>query len=63
MPKKLTAKITTAQDDALLLYAELNSAQTRAVQRSLKAGELTLLAKGVATTRPSTDRMAGAHRT
>ncbi len=51
----MTAKIATVQDDALLLYAELNSAQTRAVQRSLKAGELTLLAKGIATSRPSTE--------
>ena len=31
MSKKLTVKITTGQDDSLLLYAELNSAQTRAV--------------------------------
>ncbi len=55
MSKKLTVKITTGQDDSLLLYAELNSAQTRAVQRRLKAGELTLLAKGMATSRPSTE--------
>jgi hypothetical protein len=55
MSKKLTMKITTGQDDALLLYAELNSAQTRAVQRRLRAGELTLLAKGMATNRPSTE--------
>ena len=55
MFKKLTAGITTAQDDSLLLYAEMNSAQTRAVQRRLKAGELTLLAKGMATNRPSTE--------
>ena len=55
MFKKLTARITTAQDDSLLLYAEMNSAQTRAVQRRLKAGELTLLAKGMATSRPSTE--------
>lgn len=55
MSKKLTVKITTGQDDSLLLYAELNSSQTRAVQRRLKAGELTLLAKGMATSRPSTE--------
>lgn len=55
MSKNLTVKITTGQDDSLLLYAELNSAQTRAVQRRLKAGELTLLAKGMATNRPSTE--------
>ena len=55
MSKDLTAKIMTKQDDSLLLYAEMNSAQTRAVQRRLKAGELTLLAKGMATSRPSTE--------
>lgn len=51
----MTAKIMTTQDDSLLLYAEMNSAQTRAVQRRLKAGELTLLAKGMATSRPSAE--------
>lgn len=43
---------TTLQDDALLLYAELSSAQTRAVQRKLQAGALVLMAKGVATSVP-----------
>jgi hypothetical protein len=45
MTTKLKAKNTTTQDDSLLLYAEMDSAQTRAVQRRLKAGELTLIAK------------------
>ena len=52
MSTKLGAKNTTTQDDSLLLYAEMNSAQTRAVQRRLKAGALTLIAKGIATSRP-----------
>lgn len=55
MATKLKAKNTTMQDDALLLYAEMDSAQTRAVQRRLKAGELTLIAKGIATSRPAED--------
>ena len=48
----LDAKKTTWPGDSLMLYAELNSAQIRAVQRRLKAGELTLMAKGIATDRP-----------
>lgn len=52
MTTKLEAKNTTVQDDSLLLYAEMNSAQTRAVQRRRKAGALTLIAKGIATSRP-----------
>ena len=48
-------KKTTTLDDALLLYAELSSAQIRAVQRRLQAGELQLIAKGIATNRPPSD--------
>lgn len=55
MAAKLKAKNTTMQDDSLLLYAEMSSAQTRAVQRKLKAGELVLMAKGIATSRPAED--------
>jgi hypothetical protein len=54
MNTKLDLKTaTTTQDDALLLYAELNSAQTRAVQRKLQVGGLVLMAKGVATSAPA----------
>jgi hypothetical protein len=54
MDTQLSTKTATAlQDDALLLYAELNSAQTRAVQRRLQAGTLVLMAKGVATSAPA----------
>jgi Fic/DOC family len=55
MATKISAKNTTSSDDALLLYAEMDSAQTRAVQRKLKAGELVLIAKGIATNRPEQD--------
>lgn len=53
MTQKLRAKKATKQDDSFLLYAEMNSAQVRSVQRRLKAGELTLMHKGVATSRPA----------
>jgi Fic/DOC family len=54
MDTKLSPKTATAmQDDVLLLYAELSSAQTRAVQRRLQAGALVLMAKGVATSAPA----------
>lgn len=43
---------TSLLDDTLLPYAELTSAQIRAVQRRLKAGELHSLHKGVATALP-----------
>jgi Fic family protein len=52
MSIKLSPKKTTPQNDSLLLYAEMDSAQTRAVQRRLKAGDLHLIAKGIATSRP-----------
>ena len=52
MTPHLDAKNATSQSESLLLYAEMNSAQIRAVQRRLKAGELTLMAKGIATDRP-----------
>jgi len=52
MAKKLGAKNTTRQDDSLLLYAEMDSAQVRSVQRRLQLGELTLIAKGIASNRP-----------
>jgi len=52
MATSLTPKNATAQDDTLLLYAELSSAQVRAVQRRAKAGELAFLAKGVASNLP-----------
>ncbi|MES2150070.1 MAG: Fic family protein [Pseudomonadota bacterium] len=45
----------TTLDNALLLYAELSSAQIRAVQRRLKAGELQLISKGIATDRAPSD--------
>lgn len=51
--KLLLKNTTTSPDDALLLYAELNSAQTRAVQRRLQAGTLVLMAKGIATSAPA----------
>lgn len=47
MTAKLKAKNTTMQDDSILLYAEMSSAQTRAVQRKLKAGELASWRAGV----------------
>lgn len=55
MPTILKPKNTTVQDDSLLLYAEMDGAQIRAVQRRLKAGELVLITKGVATSRPVED--------
>ena len=42
-------------DNSLLLYTELTSAQIRSVQRRLKAGELKLVAKGMATNCPEQD--------
>ena len=53
MTKPLAAKNTTGPTDALLLYPELSAAQIRAVQRRLKAGELSLIAKGIATSAPA----------
>ncbi|WP_206668794.1 Fic family protein [Lacisediminimonas profundi] len=55
MSTKLAAKNTTGQDDSLLLYAEMDGARIRAVQRRLKAGDLALIAKGIATNRPPED--------
>ncbi|MEQ9107840.1 MAG: Fic family protein [Limnobacter sp.] len=52
MPAQLTPTNTTLGDTSLILYAELNSAQKRTVQRRLKAGELRLLAKGIASKLP-----------
>lgn len=46
---------TPLLDDTLLLYGELTSAQIRAVQRRLKAQELRLLHKGVATSLPDSE--------
>jgi hypothetical protein len=46
---------TRPLDDTLLPYAELTSAQIRAVQRRLKAQELRLLYKGVATALPDSE--------
>lgn len=51
MIKNLDVKNTTGQDDSLLIYAELASAQVRAVQRKLQAGRLSLIVKGIATSR------------
>jgi hypothetical protein len=42
----LSKKITTT-DDTLILYAELNESEIRAVQRRLKAGELQRIAPGI----------------
>ena len=52
MPRQIRAKNTTRAGDFLLLYSEMSSAEIRAVQRRLKAGELTLIAKGIATDSP-----------
>ena len=52
MIRHLDAKNTTRPGDSLLLYAEMTSAQIRAVQRRLKAGKLSSMAKGIATDRP-----------
>lgn len=46
---------TRLLDDTLLPYAELTPAQIRAVQRRLKAQELRLLHKGVATALPESE--------
>jgi hypothetical protein len=51
----LTSKNATSHDDALILYAELDSAHTRAVQRRIKAGDLALVARGIASSRPAQD--------
>ena len=47
-----TSKNTT-EDDSLILYAEITPAQTRAVQRRLKAGELQRIVPGLVTHRPA----------
>ena len=52
MPRQIRAKNTTSAGASLLLYAEMSSAEIRAVQRRLKAGELALIAKGIATDSP-----------
>ena len=48
-------KNTTHLDDSLLLYAELDAAQVRRVQRRLKRGELRQVAKGIVSSRPETE--------
>ena len=53
--RRLTVKNATQQDASLLLYADMDGAQVRAVQRRLKAGELVFMAKGIATNRPAED--------
>lgn len=45
-------KIATT-DATLLLYAELSTAQIRAVQRRLRTGDLVRIAPGVVTNRPA----------
>lgn len=55
MAAKLRVKPATKRDDSLLLYAEMNSAQIRAVQRRLKSGELVSIVKGIATNRPANE--------
>lgn len=52
MCAQLTIKNATNLDYSLVLYAELNAAQIRAVQRQLKAGELKSIAKGMASNLP-----------
>ena len=52
MRAQLTIKNATGADSSLVLYAELNSAQIRAVQRQLKAGTLKQIAKGIASNLP-----------
>jgi len=52
MASKIGFKNTTSQDDSLLLYAELDAAQVRTVQRRLKKGELHQVAKGIVSSRP-----------
>jgi len=42
-------------DDALILYAELNPAEVRAVQRRLAAGELRRITRGVVTRLPESE--------
>lgn len=55
---------TTALSESLILYADLNAAQLRAVQRRIKAKELRLLHKGVATNLPPEEwpRLVEQHR-
>ncbi len=48
---KLVKKSTTV-DDSLLLYAEMNSAAIRAVQRRVKANKLTRITAGMVSNRP-----------
>lgn len=55
MARKIGLKNTTPQDDSLLLYAELDAAQVRTVQRRLKRGELHQVAKGVVSSRPEAE--------
>ena len=55
MPATLSTKKATSLADELLLYAELSSAQIRAVQRRLKAGELYQIAPGVVSSLPEPD--------
>ena len=52
MDPKITLKKATSQDDSLLLYAELDAAQVRTVQRRLTKGELHQVAKGIVSSRP-----------
>ena len=52
MVSHIYAENTTSPGDSLLVYAEMTSAQIRAVQRRLKAGKLSSMAKGIATDRP-----------
>jgi hypothetical protein len=52
MCAQLTLKNTTNPDSSLVLYAELNAAQIRAVQRQLKAGTLQQITKGIASNLP-----------
>lgn len=55
---------TPLASDALILYAELTSAQLRSVQRRIKAQGLKLMHKGVATNLPEEDwpRLVEQHR-
>lgn len=55
MALKIGFKNTTPQDDSLLLYAELDAAQVRTVQRRLKKGELHQVAKGIVSSRPEAE--------
>lgn len=54
MATKLALKNTTT-DDSLVLYAELDQARIRTIQRRVKKGELTRIATGVVSNRPSED--------